>query len=96
MCEDDTLVQHTIVQFKKPVNPGEQIAVNLPDEGVKLHPDFGDAPSLWNSRKWLQEACEAKGAKFTGGGCGMGQADIDIILEGHHFNVSIKPIMRNP
>lgn len=71
------------------------IEVNLPEclANVELHEDFGDPTSLFNSRKWLQEACEAKGAKTIGGGCGMGQADIDIILEGCKFNVSIRPIL---
>lgn len=81
-----------------PVAAGEPIPVIMPElskMAEHLHPDFGDAPSLWNSRQWLQEACEAKGAKMTGGGMGMGAADIDIILDGCHFNVQIRPIIRN-
>lgn len=61
---------------------------------IVLHPDFGDWPQMLNMRDWLERACAAKGAKMTGGGCGMGQADIDIELEGHQFNVRIKPIIR--
>lgn len=59
--------------------------------GLVLSNDFGDAESLWNSRRWLEAALTAKGAKVTGAGMGMGQADIDILLEGYKFNVSIKP-----
>jgi hypothetical protein len=58
-----------------------------------LHPDFGDPIQLLNMRDWIQRACEAQGAKMTGGGCGMGEADIDIELEGHAFNINIRPIM---
>lgn len=56
---------------------------------------FGDPETLLNSRDWLTKAVVAKGAEVTGGGCGCGQADIDIKLEGCHFNVSIKPIVRS-
>lgn len=58
-----------------------------------LAADFGDPETLLNSREWLTKAVTAKGAEVTGGGCGCGQADIDIVLEGCKFNVSIKPIM---
>jgi len=58
----------------------------------KLSDDFGDPLTLLNSREWLQKALEAKGAKITGGGCGCGQADLDITLEGCKFNVSIRPL----
>lgn len=67
-----------------------------PPENIVLHPDFGDPGQMLNMRDWLQKACEAQGAKMTGGGCGMGEADIDIELEGHEFNVNIKPILRRP
>ena len=66
---------------------------NLPPvlpENMELHPDFGDVESMWNMRMWLQSAIEAKGAKQTGAGMGMGEADIDFELEGHKFNVVIK------
>lgn len=53
-----------------------------------------DVEAFFNMRDWLQKACEAKGAKMTGGGIGMGQADIDIELEGCHYNISIKPLSR--
>jgi hypothetical protein len=65
------------------------------DDGLptELHSDFGDPVTLLNSRDWLKNACEAKGAKMIGGGIGLGQADIDIDLEGYRFNVSIRPIV---
>lgn len=56
-----------------------------------LAEDFGDPVTLLNSREWLENAVEAKGARVTGGGCGGGQADIDIVLEGCKFNLSIRP-----
>ena len=58
---------------------------------IELHPDFGDPEQMLNMRDWLQKAIEAKGAEMTGGGIGMGMADIDFMLEGHEFNVTIKP-----
>lgn len=64
-------------------------------EHIELHPDFGDPEVMLNAREWLQKACEAKGARFTGGGIGMGESDIDIELEGCHFNIRMKPIMRS-
>lgn len=69
----------------------KQMPPRLPE--LKLADGFGDAPSLFNSRQWLQAALEAKGAKITGGGVGFGQADLDIVLEGFRFNVSITPIV---
>lgn len=51
-----------------------------------------DVEAFLNVRDWLQGACEAKGAKMTGGGIGYGQADIDIELEGCRYNISIKPL----
>src|SRR5690349_13614225 len=42
---------------------------DLPDNLV-LADDFGDPETLFNSRSWLQKACEANGAKMIGGGCG--------------------------
>lgn len=46
---------------------------------------------MLNMREWLTIACENAGAAFTGGGIGMGEADIDIMLQGHKFNVRIRP-----
>ena len=53
-----------------------------------------DALAAFNIRQWLREACEAKGAKFTGGGVGFGGADLDIEIDGCAFNIFVKPIMR--
>ena len=58
---------------------------------MRLAEDFGDPETLFNSRDWLQAALEAKGAKVTGGGIGMGGCDLDITLEDCKFNVSMKP-----
>lgn len=55
---------------------------------------FVDIDAAFNMRDWLQAACEAKGARIVGGGFGMGQADIDVELEGCRFNISIRPISR--
>ncbi len=79
---------------------------NMPGlETVELPPLFGfgtpegglatmDVGAFLNMRDWLQVACEAKGARMTGGGIGCGVADIDIELEGHHYNITIKPLVR--
>lgn len=75
-----------------------KIPVNLPSgHGAPemLAEDFGDPVALLNSRTWLDRAMKAAGATITGGGCGCGQADTDIILQGYHFNVSIRPIIMN-
>ena len=69
--------------------------INIPDIGVLLSEDFGDATSLFNIRKWLQSAVESKGAKITGAGMGCGGADLDIILEGFNYTLTIKPIIRS-
>lgn len=53
-----------------------------------------DTEAFFNMRDWLQKACEVKGAKMIGGSIGMGQADIDIELDGCRYNISIKPLAR--
>lgn len=63
----------------------------LPASFGSLAPEFGDPETLFNSRDWLRAALEAKGAKITGGGVGLGQADLDFELEGCKFNVSLAP-----
>ena len=63
----------------------------MPDDfGMSL--DEMDVGAFYNMRDWLQKAVEAKGAKMIGGGVGLGQADIDILLDGCRFNVSIRPL----
>lgn len=55
-----------------------------------------DEPMVFlNMRDWLRKACEAAGAKFMGGGIGGGEADIDVLLEGHHFNIRIRPLPKS-
>lgn len=56
-----------------------------------LHPDFGDIESMFNMRTWLEGCVTAKGAKVVGGGMGMGSADIEIVLEGHEYDINIRP-----
>lgn len=70
---------------------GVDAGTGLP-AGMQLHTDFGEPDVLFNMRDWIRRACEAQGARFTGGGIGMGAADIDIEIDGHKFNVRIKPI----
>lgn len=64
---------------------------NDPPQPMILAEGFGDPETLFNSRDWLRKAIEAKGAKVTGGGVGMGQADLDFTLDGCPFNVSLRP-----
>jgi hypothetical protein len=54
--------------------------------------DEMDTTAFFNMRDWLQKAVEGKGAKMVGGGIGLGQADIDIELEGCRYNISIRPL----
>ena len=61
-------------------------------EDLNLHPDFGDYEAGLNSRGWLEDAIVAKGAKVDGKGFGMGVADISFELEGHRFEVTIRPL----
>jgi hypothetical protein len=75
--------------------PGEGTTELPPVAGLGLAGiEPGDIEAFLNMRDWLQGACEAKGAKMTGGGIGCGQSDIDIELEGQHYNISIKPLRR--
>ncbi len=53
-----------------------------------------DAEAFLNMREWLERAVEAKGARVDGGGIGGGAADIDIVLEGHRYNISIRPLAK--
>lgn len=48
----------------------------------------------FNMRDWVRDAVQAKGAKMVGGGIGLGQADIDIELEGHRYNISIRALKK--
>jgi hypothetical protein len=68
-----------------------------PDLPVCLVGDLGflDIDAAFNMRGWLQAACEAKGGRMTGGGFGGGIADIDIVLEGCEYHLTIQPIIRD-
>lgn len=75
-----------------------ETASPLPSSGLpeRLADDFGDVPTLFASRQWLQQAIEAKGAKITGGGMGGGQCDLWFMLDGCEFMVSLKPVLEKP
>lgn len=55
---------------------------------------FQDIEAAVNMRDWLQRACERHGAKVVGGGLGCGQADIEVMIDGCRFDVSIRPQIR--
>ena len=61
---------------------------------LTLHPDFGDPECHLNIRKWLESAVTTKGARVTGGGMGMGVADLDVEIEGMPYVITIRPIMK--
>lgn len=76
------------------INESESPATNLSyDElAVALEEELDKAKfSSGFIRDWLKKAVETQGAKMVGGGIGMGQADIDIELDGCSYHVSIKP-----
>jgi hypothetical protein len=93
------LMREAIEELEK--STSATIPVNMP-EGVPLI--SGDRPlgfesadeiePAFNMRAWVQSACEAKGAKMVGGGIGFGQADLDIELEGHRYNISIRVLKK--
>ncbi len=65
------------------------------DDGKPLGFDSAAEIELaFNMRQWVAQALIAKGAKQTGAGIGFGEADIDIELEGCHYNIRIKAIKR--
>jgi hypothetical protein len=72
----------------------------VPEIGAAGFGNFGagleamDVETFLNIRDWVQRACEAQGAKMVGAGIGFGQADLDIEIEGHLYNISIKPVPR--
>lgn len=70
-----------------PVSP---IPVNLPDIGPVEGLSDMDVETMFNARRWLQKAMEAAGAEVTGKSIGPGVADLDFVLEGMPFNVSLK------
>lgn len=54
--------------------------------------DEMDVEAFSNIREWLTKAVEAAGAVRDAGGIGMGQADIDVELEGARYNITIRPL----
>lgn len=87
-----------VIPFAAHDNPNAPVPVNLPAIDVA---DFStDLPSMdieafLNMRDWLTSAVEAKGAVKKGGGIGLGQADIDVELDGCRYNISIRPLPRS-
>ncbi len=55
------------------------------------NPETLDWPALFNMRDWLEKSLRASGASVVGKGCGVGGADLDILIEGFPFNVKIAP-----
>lgn len=100
LLERITDLENELDMYRNPNTPtpasNAPIAVNLP-EGVVPQGDLGfeDIGAAFNMRDWLQKACEDAGAVRKGGGFGFGEADLDIELEGHMFNVTIKPLSRS-
>jgi hypothetical protein len=56
------------------------------------HNDKADWMVLLNRRWWLEHAVTRAGAEITGSGVGLGQADIDVIVDGQCYNISIRPV----
>ena len=54
--------------------------------------DRDEFETSFNMREWVCGALEAKGAKMTGGGFGLGGSDLDIDVEGMSYNIKIRPI----
>lgn len=50
-----------------------------------------DVKAFMNIRTWVEEALEAKGAKVTDAGIGMGRADLGVVIDGAPFSISIRP-----
>ena len=54
-----------------------------------------DIEALFNMREWISDAVTAKGGKVTGAGIGvggeLGEADLDVELDGCRFNLAIRP-----
>lgn len=54
--------------------------------------DEMDVPAFSNMREWLTKACEAAGAQWCGGGIGFGAADIQVLIDGAPFEITIRPL----
>jgi hypothetical protein len=64
----------------------------MSDEKFGFHLGNMDVEAFMGMLRWLQDAMKARGAKVEGFGMGLGQSDVDIMLEGHRYNVSIRPL----
>jgi len=53
-----------------------------------------DIEAFLGIRDWLEHACVTHGARTTGAGIGFGQADLSIELDGHRYDISIRPVPR--
>ena len=76
-------------------DPNEPLLIATVDEPS---PEFSrlDLDSLFNMREWVRAALETKGAKCVGAGIGcggtMGIADVQVELDGHQYNIEIRPL----
>lgn len=48
---------------------------------------------LINLRDWMRKALEAAGGQTTGSGFGCSWVDIELEIDGHRFEVTVKPII---
>lgn len=53
-----------------------------------------DLEALFNLRGWLEKCLTEGGAQITGGGIGLGGADLTFDLEGFPFYIECKPRLR--
>lgn len=61
--------------------------------GIGLPSDEDWSP-LFNSHEWMRKAVQNAGANVTGGGVGCGVAELQIIIDGCKFNITITPIIK--
>jgi hypothetical protein len=59
-------------------------------DGIGL-PSSEDMEPLYNSREWLRHAIEVAGGKVVGSGLGAGGADLEVVIDGYPFAISISP-----
>lgn len=98
MSDDKVVPLRSPFEVHPAVGDPNVIPVNIPIDIPQMEIGdlgFADMGAAFNMRGWLQTACEAAGARMTGGGFGGGVADISIELEGHEYFVTIKPIPRS-
>lgn len=92
MAENDNVVSFPVESKPTALETAiTEASIELDSEGPL---GFRDLAAGFNMRDWLQAACERAGGKMTAAGMGFGVADIWIELDGHTFEVTIKPINR--